>query len=252
MSAYRVTLSGIDESASLRRLIDNMALMPVEVELAVQFNEAYAGTRSRFPAHRFFERFLHLADNLPDNVYTALHLSGQDAIDSFITNEGFANDLSWDFNRCQLNVDRVAINPEALAKVINQNPDFQIIVPYNTASASLCRYLLNNTLRTHILFDESGGQGRLPAIRPESFQQARATGYGGGFNINTIEDEVRRIEQATLGRYWIDVQSGVRNSVDEFDVELAETFVKKVGALSRPQRPQRFFAAEPRYETAHA
>lgn len=67
------------------------------------------------------------------------------------------------------------------------------------------------------LFDRSGGRGEAPTAWPAHPGNDRLVGYAGGISPENIRGVMSVLEQRT-GRYWIDMESGVRTN-DRFDLE---------------------------------
>ncbi|MCK1577876.1 phosphoribosylanthranilate isomerase [Bradyrhizobium sp. 174] len=67
------------------------------------------------------------------------------------------------------------------------------------------------------LFDRSGGRGEAPTAWPAHPGGDRLAGYAGGISPDNIRGVMSVLEQLS-GRYWIDMESGVRTD-DRFDLE---------------------------------
>ncbi|MGY4224421.1 phosphoribosylanthranilate isomerase [Bradyrhizobium sp. USDA 4503] len=67
------------------------------------------------------------------------------------------------------------------------------------------------------LFDRSGGAGVAPTAWPMHPGGDRLVGYAGGISPDNIGGVMSVLEQMP-GRYWIDIESGVRTD-DRFDIE---------------------------------
>lgn len=66
------------------------------------------------------------------------------------------------------------------------------------------------------LFDRSGGRGEAPTAWPVHPGGDRLVGYAGGISPENIRGVMSELEQLS-GRYWIDMESGVRTD-DRFDL----------------------------------
>ncbi|GAP37338.1 hypothetical protein ABXN37_19635 [Piscinibacter sakaiensis] len=83
------------------------------------------------------------------------------------------------------------------------------------------------------LFDTSGGRGETPKAWPSNRNDGILRGYAGGIN----PDNVRRVVDVvsyTPGRYWLDMESGVRNEHDEFDIGLCRKVCEAVYGERQP------------------
>jgi hypothetical protein len=93
-----------------------------------------------------------------------------------------------------------------------------------------------------LLFDESGGRGRLPDVWPPvpriSLERDDAWwGYSGGLNAQNIDQEILRIQEAVdsvnpNASIWVDMESGLRSSDPEdhnvFDLGRAERVLRSL------------------------
>ena len=78
----------------------------------------------------------------------------------------------------------------------------------------------------HVLWDNSGGIGRVLDIvaPPEDFRYT--PGYSGGINPNNVAEVIGKIEALNLKQdYWIDMETGVRTE-DWFDLDKCEAVAK--------------------------
>ncbi|HVK55889.1 MAG TPA: hypothetical protein VM532_12780, partial [Burkholderiales bacterium] len=79
------------------------------------------------------------------------------------------------------------------------------------------------------IFDASGGQGISPSEWPTCREQdfPRLVGYAGGLNPTNVAAAVADIGKK-CHRYWIDMESGVRNEQDRFDITLCRQVCEAV------------------------
>lgn len=75
------------------------------------------------------------------------------------------------------------------------------------------------------LFDQSGGKGLVPKQWPKQQYHCPMVGYAGGINPDNVLETLDRIEATN---YWIDMESGVRDSQDRFDLSKVESVCQKV------------------------
>lgn len=68
-----------------------------------------------------------------------------------------------------------------------------------------------------MLFDLSGGRGRLPTRWPAA-PMGTMVGYAGGLNADNVAEAVSKIGPVA-GDYWIDMETGVRDADDRFDLD---------------------------------
>ncbi len=68
------------------------------------------------------------------------------------------------------------------------------------------------------LYDVSGGRGVRPTYTPRN--DGRLLGYAGGINAKNVTDTISRINGllGSKGPFWLDMESGVRDEQDRFDL----------------------------------
>lgn len=221
-----VTLTGADDNtdaAKMRQLSEKYHF----AEWAILFSQAKAGV-ARYPSHDWVEEAL-------PNFYQcnmSAHLCGKwvdDALKGRIT---FLDDddIFDAFGRVQLNMAR-----ERLQKTLDWKNQFwnggfdkPIILggPYQ-------KYNIQIPTDTFMhrgvspLFDCSGGRGILaeswPAPPLHEYGKPIFCGYAGGLGPDNIEEELQKIESVVGdAEIWVDMESKLRNSKDEFDLEKCE------------------------------
>lgn len=139
------------------------------------------------------------------------------------------------------NVQRVQINGRPIAFEINELharwPGLKIITQYSTNHRG---YVLNlselsrRAVSEHAyVMDNSGGMGKLPKewTRPAT---SADVGFAGGLNADNLEEELPKIMQVATGRWWIDMESGMRTD-DWFDIHKAERAALIFRLLTREQ-----------------
>jgi phosphoribosylanthranilate isomerase len=74
------------------------------------------------------------------------------------------------------------------------------------------------------LFDRSGGRGVFPDDWPAHPGNNILVGYAGGIR----PENVRAAIEDKSGRYWIDIETGVRHHDDRFDIALCRQICQSV------------------------
>lgn len=67
------------------------------------------------------------------------------------------------------------------------------------------------------LFDMSGGTGATPPMWPRQSNDQQRVGYAGGLGPDNIAERIE-IFRTLATNYWIDMESGVRDANDNFDI----------------------------------
>lgn len=193
-----VTITGIDERTDLERVLELSARFPVE--WAVLMSPDLQGLHPRFPAQATIDAFR----NLP--VAKAAHVCGAHAkavmagIDPGVDLTGF---------------DRVQVN--------HRRPVPALVAEF-AARHGVQGIMQSRTLEfpqaegVQILFDRSGGHGRMPLEWPT--HPGHLVGIAGGISPTTIGTVLTTV--ATTGPVWIDMETGVRTQEDLLDLDAAE------------------------------
>jgi len=74
------------------------------------------------------------------------------------------------------------------------------------------------------LFDQSGGRGEVPEKLPKAIGPGMV-GYAGGINPENVLEVISRIDAE---RFWIDMETGVRNKHNLLDLDKCEAVLKAV------------------------
>lgn len=85
----------------------------------------------------------------------------------------------------------------------------------------------------NVLFDASGGRGQVIENVQPAFPEIYC-GYAGGIGPETVRGIVEKVEEANTGtynRYYIDMESKIRDSEDWFSLEKCSEVIKVVNEL---------------------
>jgi len=198
-----ITFTGIDERTDVRRMAKLASQYPVE--WGILFSPKRQGRENRYPAFHHIEWIL---DNAPGLRYAA-HLCGQDARDVLERGKSAHDELLHAyFTRVQINttqhVDTTAVSEWANALSLS------VIVQ--------CRASFPSDGKVEWLFDKSGGRGIEQTIWPQPAMGQRC-GYAGGLNPTNAANAVKSMTAGSpQARYWIDMESGVRDERDWFSL----------------------------------
>jgi hypothetical protein len=230
----RVTITGADDMVNPRDLVALANTFPF-----VEFGILFSATRSfdnapRYPCRRWLTRLAALGQDA-ERLHLSAHLCGRYMRDAMMGSMSWWTDfleLVPLFDRIQINRGGEVLDLPAMrdlrqlsgvSEIIIQSREFQ-------EDPGLMKLIGPGFVP---LFDRSGGCGELPpewpvgtgARWPYGIPEARACGYAGGLNPDNMREEIPRILSAAAAggctRVWIDLETGVRTSADQFDVELA-------------------------------
>lgn len=206
-----ITFTGVDAYTDLYRLIAISDKYKGFVEWGVLFSENQVKKGNlRYPPRLLTEALRPLT-----YLNMAAHLCGKYATEA---NKGIVPDCDF----TALNFRRVQVN--------HNNPD---IAKLNDFSREVHKQVIAQSRDpegfamggdVQWLFDQSGGRGERPEKLPKNMAPVMC-GYAGGINPDNVLDVISDIE-AEL--YWIDMETGVRNEHDLFDLDKCEAVLKAV------------------------
>ena len=136
--------------------------------------------------------------------------------------------LLHDFRRAQLNVSgcKEAINYDT--NFIDSYPLEEVIIQQGDDRQLFEQCYINSGEHIAILLDKSGGLGIDTPIGFPPYAHRVHVGFAGGINPDNVIDKMNIITTSSLvGKFWIDMESGVRTD-DRFDLDKVEDVCKKV------------------------
>lgn len=196
-----ITFTGADEWTSIDGMVALARRYPIE--WGILFSPKRQGTDPRYPAGDAISRLLHTG--LRNSAHICGSYSGA-IMDGAPIASVFPIDLGW-FTRVQIN--HAEPDPAKLLQYRHDGRKLSVI-----AQARGDTFPDDNTVDW--LFDRSGGAGAAPATWPAHPGNGRLVGYAGGISPDNIRGVMSVLGQIE-GRYWIDMESGVRTD-DRFDL----------------------------------
>lgn len=213
-----ITFTGVDAYTDLSRLEELSQKYDGLVEWGVLFSEKQRNRGNlRYPP----ELLVHELRNAP--IKLAAHLCGSIA-DDINTGKEVTIDLNG-FDRVQVN--HTNPNIGILAEFADDNY-FDVIAQTRNTNA------FPEAEQVSWLYDPSGGRGERPETIPVAGPNTWC-GYAGGINPDNVLDVVSSIEASY---YWIDMESGVRNEHDLFDLNKCEAVLEAVYGKPDNKGPQ--------------
>lgn len=194
-----ITFTGVDDDTNPADLVQLADDYPVEFGLL--FSPKRQGIEPRYPK---LSTIAWLASELP--LSWSAHLCGADAR-AWIEEDRCAHDLRY-FRRVQINT----ADPNIMPSMIGNSA-----AKRNLRAILQARGEFPRVASVDVLFDASGGRG----IEPKDWPEATNTtfcGYAGGLNPENVAYHVGTIRTRAT-RYWIDMESGVRDENDRFSLE---------------------------------
>jgi len=235
-----VTVTGIDDGTDLIDVL-NIAKKYHFVEWGVLVNNSYHKPQSRFPDHNIIINLAKCKNILPQ-MNLSLHICGP-----FL--EKIINDGDWNvfyhlrriphskginvidcFSRIQLNLSNMISEIQEPFFESLKNIDQEIILQLKSVEGNeelikKCKKCKKNA-NISVLFDASGGKGKLPETWPNSIKNC---GYAGGLTPDNVEEQLCLIK-SLVGKNsptWIDAESGLRfyDQFSQFDLRKVEEFL---------------------------
>lgn len=194
-----ITFTGADDDTDPSELV--MLAEDYPVEFGLLFSPTHQGVRPRYPKLPTIHR---LSEDLP--LRWSAHLCGGDAR-AWMHEDRCDHDLRA-FKRVQINTADPKVQPTLIGDQAAKR---------NLRAILQCRGQFPQVSGVDMLFDASGGRG----ISPSNWPQAVSTtfcGYAGGMSPENVAKAVQIIG-TRADRYWIDMESGVRDERDRFSLE---------------------------------
>jgi hypothetical protein len=223
MKLEHVTFTGLDEHTDLDRLEDIQEMYPY-AEFGVLMSYNWSKNGNRYPK---LDPFLYELDTRC--LHLSAHICGQMARDVAAGKMDKVHEtmccMPYIFQRCQLNIsvsdNTFNLRSANLEGVILQMKNLDELVWWETE-------ILGGGVMPGIsyLIDGSGGKGLDTNL--EIYPHSDITvGYAGGFNPSNVEEKLRKIyDSGNTGKFWIDMESGVRTDNDWFDLDKVEEVLK--------------------------
>lgn len=223
-----VTITGADDSTDIKHLVDLSAEFPF-VEWAILVSKRQEGSY-RFPSRDWIDDFVqeHGRANM------ATHICGRWVRDIYAgkleTIEELPNCVGPS-RRIQLNTHGTLHETTGLCEALDKiNRSRNIWYPKNPVITEVRKLFIfqmdgvNDKARAIAeeagfeaqgLFDRSGGAGILPDSWPMAPDKPWAAyGYAGGLGPENVDEQIKAIEFAAAGPYWIDMERRVRTDDD--------------------------------------
>jgi hypothetical protein len=199
-----ITFTGPDVFTDVSEMVRLHQDYPVE--FGILFSPKRQGVELRYPSPEVIERML------DQGLILAAHICG-DYARSILAGKG-----APEVERFLIHFSRVQINttdPEADPSKVNDWAYQNGVMPIMQ-----CRDYFPTDHRVAWLFDASGGRGITPGQWPAYNPSLRIGGYAGGINPDNVSSVIDTINNDPLaGRYWLDMESGVRDENDRFDLQ---------------------------------
>ena len=235
MFLKNVTITGFDGNTHIPDVVELTKKYPF-VEWGILISSTRNGT-VKYPDKMFVGELMRYAGSKGINISLSYHLCGRIASD--FAKGYFDVDLWRTFvpptyfaKRIQVNINatKTPCDYEKFAEKINlmmiQN-NIPVIIQFNKANELLWYYLVRYEAYPNILFDASGGRGKVirKFLPPVS---GFFCGYAGGLNPDNVVEALEYIDCVINdGVSWVDTESGVRDKNDQLDLNKVDDFLSK-------------------------
>ena len=239
MKLKYVTITGADDKIDTKDLIEISEDFPF-VEWGVLISSTKSG-QSRYPSIEWIENFSHKKS---EGMNISVHLCGKMVRKMLI---GERETKYWAFypeiflkergmnSRIQINsnISKCKYDAEVFTKNLATThkyyPDVSFITQYHEGNKDiLWNDLAHYGIRQHILFDSSGGRGIYTFSDPPP-EPIRGffCGYAGGINPDNVQTLIDVLDNMGKGICWIDMESGIRDSDNNFDLNKVVDILEK-------------------------
>jgi hypothetical protein len=197
-----ITFTGADQYADIAEMEALSAQYPIE--WGILFSQSKRGT-GRYPSLEYASQIAR-----SPHLRCSAHICGVWSQDLLCWGQcpSLEPYLSG-FSRCQVNT-RDYLRPMSIRRVNEWAHPRKLGVIFQ------CRGAFPAERSVAWLFDQSGGRGILPDSFPERPEEEILVGYAGGLRPENVASVVAGLS----GRYWIDLESGVRTEQDRFSVAM--------------------------------
>lgn len=225
MRLTHCTLTGVDERTDLSELAA-LSDRHTHAEWGFLYSPKRQGLPGRYPSIRTLLRTL---NDLPASVRVALHVCG-DGVQNLLYGELMVTRLlrlvGRRGGRVQLNFNlghlSTMMGPlSRMGRLLDDHPDVTFITQYHAQNHAAYEVLRSRS-NYAVLFDRSGGTGRLPDKWPAPLSDVPC-GYAGGLGPDNLADHLEVIAETAGERdIWIDMENNLRTrdaqGMDWFDL----------------------------------
>lgn len=232
-----ITCSGIREHNGIEDILNLGKTYPM-AEFAVQAHPSKFSFGE--PRHAWFYTLMEKACETDINL--AMHVNSEWRTE--ICHGTIPGDIKymWDMKRPNGKpiIGRIQINinggnesfifmANKVADIIREYPYIEFIFQYTPRQRKRLERLDAKNVPFSMLFDASGGRGKLPKRWHEPIMPNHKMGYSGGLKPENVADNLDKISTVLTCDYktWIDAEKGL-TAVDtgKFDVARAEAYIK--------------------------
>lgn len=200
-----ITFTGADQHTSIAGMQELSAQYPIEWAILFSPGRQGSPSQTRYPPLEYVRELVKA-----DLIFAA-HLCGEDAKQVMNSTCSQHDDLlAAAFHRVQINTAKT-VNTSLIAGW-GRSLDVSVVLQ----SRDAVTFPTDSSVEW--LFDASGGHGVYPNAWPAAPLSQVRYGYAGGLNPENVTAAIGLIG-ARSAQYYIDMETGVRDSNDRFDLE---------------------------------
>lgn len=209
-----ITFTGAD------RFTDIMAMLELSEQYPIEWGLLFSPGRQGHEGENRYAPLDFIHDLVSVEMRFAAHLCGGDAEAVMIGGRSVHDDLlAANFERAQINTAK-PVNLELIAHWARSLDISAIIQSRDPVT-------FPDQGNVEWLFDASGGRGLAPKSWPVPFRPLNRYGYAGGLNQGNVATAVESIGRLAPN-YYIDMETGVRDMNDRFDLSLCRKVCEAV------------------------
>lgn len=220
-----ITFTGVDDTTDVGRMIELSSRYPIE--WGILLSRSRAGAEPRYTNAKALLGLYHSQYRFDDRGSRfAAHLCGEHArcaVDGVVP-ACFGVGGHPTYARIQVNHANAASSGDAIAAMCRRLADRQ-----NGKPRGIVQQREDFTMTpgpVDELFDRSGGTGEVPMWAPA--HPGHFVGFAGGISAYNVVTVIKRICSTGTGRYWLDMESSVRDADDRFNLDAVERVCKLV------------------------
>jgi len=237
MKLEKITCSDMREYNEIDDIITIGKKYPIS-EFAIQAHPSkFSGW---MPRYVWFETLAHAVRNTDINI--AMHVNSEWRTEICRGNVPYEIRRLWDMRRyngkpiigrVQVNINggkdsfRFYINK--VASIIRAYPDIEFIFQWTPKQQTRLNKLDGANVPFSMLFDASGGRGKLPKQWHTPITSNHKMGYSGGLSPENITENLNKINTLLPREYttWIDAEGKLKNpDTKQFDITRAEKYIQ--------------------------
>jgi hypothetical protein len=237
MKIEKITCSDMREYNEIDDIIALGKKYPIS-EFAIQAHPSkFSGW---MPRYVWFETLMHAARNT--NINLAMHVNSEWRTEICRGDVPYEIKRMWDMQRdngkpvigrVQINInggkDSFRFYTNKVADIIRAYPNIEFIFQYTAKQKRRLGKLDHTDVPFSMLFDASGGCGKLPKQWHAPINSNHKMGYSGGLGPDNISENLDKINMVVPANsnIWIDAEGKLKNpDIKQFDIARAERYIE--------------------------